>query len=1538
MQLWGRRVDMSSDDMLCPMGCMSVWRCAWISSACIFVGIIAPSIECATVLWALIVASLAWSVAMLAFEVYLSVATTMGTLLNDVPRKRIPGCYALRVAGAPVDIALFIAVLIAAAVEEGAGCPAKSGTAAGELEPVTTIVLVIAAMGAGVGFLFLFAFSVMWVLAPPIPPVVDESALAGADIATIQRTRSMLETDLKRRHDEALARSAVRWSRCCWLCSRLFAVGTLTRPGISAGTNHRSGRIMAHVNLEIGRDAAVNPTSAINRRNSGKGKPHASAPYLQPPFDAVGSIMAGVFEGVDGLGLTASDLCAGLALVRAVQKDEEREMLAALAEERSAAVQLQAEADKRAAFGPRLAPPPLVPASPTSPQPAPLPGHGMLYRHALPQTSGKSELEMVPPPVHVTGASKEEPLLAPAVHPQRPEGQSLTPTHTSAAARSRGLLRPFLSSPRERLPAGSSAAAPALTSPSPAEAVPGVRRTSHFLPSVHMPSGLGGLPTSVTSMMTSAATSIVTSARELVRTHRQQLVRRRVYAQFLTGTKPLEFTNPADVSALNEAAHFSPYATAAYGFLIAAYMQPLTCLCVLPLKALWYGLSDALGDCCRSRRRWEALWADITVRPHYTHCHGLSRLHRREAGSAVARWWRWLCGRRDRADTAACSDGEDEGMEEAGLARGDVCGCNEAALRHLLKQHLLPMMTEETTREAAPAAGETTTDSAVRPAPAAADVGAAPLGPSLTGDAKADGPPLTSASAPAPVPSTSSAVTAGVVFRSTSLLHTSHTNAFFAMPWYVAHDVSSGSLVVAVRGTLSVDDCLTDALAWPIGGARTKDVHATALLLTSAGVALDPRRCYVHGGMWEAAKGIRDQLISRGLLEAAEPGHGAIPLPASLEARLCRKRRERGEEGSGGKECGPHCSCASTTIAAACTAEGLPSDAPSSASSSSSSSSPPHPRLRLVIVGHSLGAGVASLLSLLLRPHYSSLRCYAISPPGALVSRHLARAMEAWTVSVVVGKDLVPRTSLPSLHRLLDEATDYMGRAKVSKPSIIGSAAVACCASACVPSACYPLCQPANNAAACTASDVDCAPPRTGRLGALCWRLCRPRAATTAVISPTLATVQRFDVQPASQVAAAAAATATPSAAAPAAEVVVAPGSASGAGVRRRILVPSRLTSVDLLYPAGAPLSPQDDTPFARALRASTAARAPLRDALRRQCDAVDAEEGETREAPTDVTEGPIGSRQPALPPAFPAPGRGLGRIRRSLSTASTVSSLGSSEEEGEGAGGESAFPEFYEPRSPVEDRTVELTQLRPQQKELGFPAVANAAPAVSGERETLSPTAASGLPVEHTAVAIELPSSPGVVEDEGPVSDLPTAEEVAQAIAPLPISTQQLSSAEGQALSGAGTGLSAPSRSRRQPLAVNVVATLEAVGVAAPGRLLAATPTTPSAQRRLLRRPMYMPGRILSLVKINVAAVDVPSAACRVVLPGHPLLADRLAALFCCCFRRMRKIYEPRWGRRSGFGRVLVSTDMVADHMPDHAMLSLQAVREDVLGRQRQL
>ena len=39
---------------------------------------------------------------------------------------------------------------------------------------------------------------------------------------------------------------------------------------------------------------------------------------------------------------------------------------------------------------------------------------------------------------------------------------------------------------------------------------------------------------------------------------------------------------------------------------------------------------------------------------------------------------------------------------------------------------------------------------------------------------------------------------------------------------------------------------------------------------------------------------------------------------------------------------------------------------------------------QLVLTGHSLGAGVASVLGVILKPHFPDLECYVFSTPGCI--------------------------------------------------------------------------------------------------------------------------------------------------------------------------------------------------------------------------------------------------------------------------------------------------------------------------------------------------------------------------------------------------------------------------------------------------------------------------------------------------------------------------------------------------------------------------
>ncbi|XP_059479899.1 diacylglycerol lipase-alpha isoform X2 [Neocloeon triangulifer] len=99
----------------------------------------------------------------------------------------------------------------------------------------------------------------------------------------------------------------------------------------------------------------------------------------------------------------------------------------------------------------------------------------------------------------------------------------------------------------------------------------------------------------------------------------------------------------------------------------------------------------------------------------------------------------------------------------------------------------------------------------------------------------------------------------------------------------------------------------------------------------------------------------------------------------------------------------------------------------------------------LVLVGHSLGAGTAAILAILLRQEHPGLRCYAYSPPGGLLSMPAVQYSQEFTISIVVGKDVVPRIGLHQMESLRADLINAIKRSKDPKWKTIAGGMVCCC-------------------------------------------------------------------------------------------------------------------------------------------------------------------------------------------------------------------------------------------------------------------------------------------------------------------------------------------------------------------------------------------------------------------------------------------------------------------------------------------------------------
>lgn len=91
----------------------------------------------------------------------------------------------------------------------------------------------------------------------------------------------------------------------------------------------------------------------------------------------------------------------------------------------------------------------------------------------------------------------------------------------------------------------------------------------------------------------------------------------------------------------------------------------------------------------------------------------------------------------------------------------------------------------------------------------------------------------------------------------------------------------------------------------------------------------------------------------------------------------------------------------------------------------------------IVVVGHSLGAGTAAILAILLKEIYSNVICFAFAPPGGLLSEDAAEYSKDFIVSVVNAKDLVPRLGLHQMEKLRFDLIHTIKQCNLPKWSVI---------------------------------------------------------------------------------------------------------------------------------------------------------------------------------------------------------------------------------------------------------------------------------------------------------------------------------------------------------------------------------------------------------------------------------------------------------------------------------------------------------------------
>lgn len=99
----------------------------------------------------------------------------------------------------------------------------------------------------------------------------------------------------------------------------------------------------------------------------------------------------------------------------------------------------------------------------------------------------------------------------------------------------------------------------------------------------------------------------------------------------------------------------------------------------------------------------------------------------------------------------------------------------------------------------------------------------------------------------------------------------------------------------------------------------------------------------------------------------------------------------------------------------------------------------------LVLVGHSLGAGTVAILAILLKEEYPDLICFAFAPPGGLLSAPALEYTKDFIISVILGKDVVPRLGLHQMESLRYDLMNVIKQSKEPKWKIISGGMICCC-------------------------------------------------------------------------------------------------------------------------------------------------------------------------------------------------------------------------------------------------------------------------------------------------------------------------------------------------------------------------------------------------------------------------------------------------------------------------------------------------------------
>uniref|UniRef100_A0A7S3VM95 sn-1-specific diacylglycerol lipase n=1 Tax=Dunaliella tertiolecta TaxID=3047 RepID=A0A7S3VM95_DUNTE len=206
------------------------------------------------------------------------------------------------------------------------------------------------------------------------------------------------------------------------------------------------------------------------------------------------------------------------------------------------------------------------------------------------------------------------------------------------------------------------------------------------------------------------------------------------------------------------------------------------------------------------------------------------------------------------------------------------------------------------------------------------------------------------------------------------------------LPYTVAVDHKHQEVILAIRGSFSMADVLTDTFWQPVDMTE---------VLRSSGMCLPPPSP-VHMSRASEHSNIEEALACHeGILMCSIAIKNHLEQYQVLHAAFEKGRKEGQQQ------------------------QGSTSD------------------YKLIITGHSLGAGVAAVLGLLLLPSYPGLRVWAHAPPGGTLSPKAAKMTTEFCTSIVHAKDMVPRLTTSNLQLMLKDMMMVGALCKRSKTEVL---------------------------------------------------------------------------------------------------------------------------------------------------------------------------------------------------------------------------------------------------------------------------------------------------------------------------------------------------------------------------------------------------------------------------------------------------------------------------------------------------------------------